>query len=127
MRLFHDHTVNIVAISMTRDGWPRGLFTVNAWVTGDAHESAAHVKAYARRFRIDEARGPAQLIRFVNLMYRAFLPEIEGLQDEKLAALTAHRVRHPTRDPFADRSLDGLSWMDIDLRRRLPGAPLVRR
>jgi len=127
VRLFHDRTVHVVGISMAHDGWPRALFTVNAWVTGDAYESAEQVKAYARRFQIDEGAGPARLIRFANLVYRAFLPEIERLQDEKLAALTAHRVRHPTRDPFADRSLEILSWVDIDLRQCLAGASLVGR
>lgn len=126
VRLFHDHTVHLVAISMAHDGWPRALFTVNYWATGDAYEPAEQVKAFARRFRVDESRGPARLVRFVSLMFHVFLPEIERLQDEKLAALTVHRLRHPAVDPYEDHSLEVLSWVDIDLRLRLTEAPLVR-
>lgn len=119
VRLFHDHTVHVVAISMASNGWPRALFTVNYWSTGDAWEPAEQIKAYASRFRIDEARGPAPVVRFVNLVFRVFSREIERLQEEKMAALTAHGLRHPARDPFQDRTLEILSWTDIDLRRRV--------
>ncbi|MGH7391557.1 MAG: DUF6969 family protein [Candidatus Rokuibacteriota bacterium] len=126
MRLFHDRTVHLVALSMAPDGWPRALFTVNQWAVGDAYEPAARVKAYVRKFRIDESRGPAPLVRFVNLMFSVFRPDIEHLQDEKIAALAVHRLRHPTRDPFEDRSLEILSWIDIDLR-RLTAVPAASR
>ena len=119
VRLFHDRTVHLVAISMTPDGWPRALFTVNYWAAGDAYESAAQVRGYARRFRLGEDRGPARLVRFVNLMFRVFLRDIERLQEEKVATLAAHRLRYPARDPFQDRSLEILSWTDVDLRGRL--------
>lgn len=117
VRLFHDRTVHLVAISMGRDGWPRALFTVNQWTVGDAYEAAAQVKAYVRKFRVDEGRGPAPLVRFVNLMFRVFQPDIEQLQEKKVAALSEHRLSHPGRDPFQDRSLEILSWIDVDLRR----------
>lgn len=126
VRLFPDHTVHLVAISMARDGWPQALFTVNHWVVGDANEPARQVKAYAARFHIDESRGPAPVIRFVNLMFRVFRPEIERLQDEKMAALTAHRVRHPDIDPFQDRALEILSRTAIDPRRHLPRTVATR-
>ncbi len=119
VRLFHDRTVHVVGISMAHDGWPRALFTVNYWAIGDAWEPAEQIKAYARRFRIDEARGPAPVVRFVNLVFRVFLREIERLQDEKMAALTAHRLRHPAHDPFHDRTLEILSWTGIELPRRV--------
>ncbi|MGH7313291.1 MAG: DUF6969 family protein [Candidatus Rokuibacteriota bacterium] len=119
VRLFHDRTVHLVGISMALDGWPRALFTVNYWAIGDAWEPAEQIKIYARRFRIDEARGPAPVVCFVNLVFRLFLGEIERLQEEKMAALAAQRLRHPAHDPFQDRSLEILSWTDIDLRRRV--------
>jgi len=52
------------------------------------------------------------------LLFRAFLPEIERLQDEKIAALSAHRLAHPNRDPFRDRSLEVLSRVAIDVSQR---------
>jgi hypothetical protein len=118
VRLFPDHTVHIVAISMAPDGWPKALFTVNLWAIGDAWEPPERIKTYARRFRIDRRRGPAALVRFVNLMFRAFLPEIERLQDDKAARIADHRARHPDRNPFEDRTLEIPSRIEIDLRRR---------
>lgn len=118
VRLFHDRTVHLVGISMGGDGWPRALFTVNSWAIGDVWEPPEQIKAYARRFGIDEARGPVPVVRFVNLVFHVFLPEIEWLQDEKMAVLAAHRLRHPAHDPFQDRTLEILSWVDIDLARK---------
>ena len=115
VRLHPDRTAHLVAISMAADGWPQALFTVNLWAIGDAYETAGSLKRYARRFQIDERHGEPSLIRFVNLIFRAFLPEIERLQDEKVAALRAWRAAHPGRDPFEDRSLEVLSEVAIEI------------
>ncbi|HXG02704.1 MAG TPA: hypothetical protein VNO23_04710 [Candidatus Binatia bacterium] len=122
VRLFPDRTVHIAAISMAADGWPRALFTVNLWAIGDAWEPPERIKTYARRFRIDRHRGPADLVRFVNLMFRAFLPEIERLQDDNASRLAAHHARYPDRNPFEDRTREIPSWIDVDLRRRAGAA-----
>jgi hypothetical protein len=125
VRLFPDRTVHLVAVSMARDGWPRALFTVNLWAIGDAWESPDRIKGYARRFWIDPRRGPVPLVRFVNLMFRAFLPEIERLQDDKVAGIAEHHARYPGRNPFEDRALEIPSWIDIDLRRRADAVDLT--
>ena len=118
VRLFPDHTAHIVAISVAPDGWPRALFTVNQWATGDADEPPARLQAFARRFSVDPRRGPAEVVRFVNLVFLAFLPEIEALQDAKARTLAAYCAAHPGREPFEDRALEILSRVAIDIRRR---------
>ena len=118
VRLFTDHTVHLVAISMTPDGWPQALFTLNLWAIGDAYEGAENLRRYIRRFHLREQVGPRPLVRFVNLMFQAFGQEIERLQDEKIAALAAHQAAHPGRDVFADRSLEITSRVEIDLQAR---------
>ena len=125
VRLFPDRTAHLVAISMAEDGWPQALFTVNGWAIGDAWEASANLTQYARRFHIGAGRGPEQVVRFVNLVFRAFLPEIEWLQDEKDRRLRAHRIEHPGRDPLEDRSLEILSRVEIGVRSRLgAGSPV---
>jgi hypothetical protein len=57
-------------------------------------------------------------VRFVNLVFQAFLPEIERLQDEKDAALAEYRRLEPGQDPHQDRRLDVLSRIAIDVRGR---------
>jgi hypothetical protein len=118
VRLFADHTAHLVAVSMTPDGWPQALFTLNLWAIGDTYESAADLRRYVRRFHLGERVGPPPLVRFVNLIFQVFGAEIERLQDEKIAALAAHRAAHPDRDVFEDRSLEVLSRVAIDIRAR---------
>jgi hypothetical protein len=122
VRLFGDHTVHVVAISMTQGGWPQALFTLNLWAIGDAYESAENLRRYVRRFRLREHAGPAPLVRFVNLIFQTFAPQIERLQDEKLATLAAYRSMHSGVDVFEDRSLEILSRVEIDVRARASSA-----
>ncbi len=119
VRLFPDRTAHLVAISMAEDGWPQTLFTVNGWAIGDAWEAPANLRQYVRGFHIGAGRGPEQVVRFVNLVFRAFLPEIEWLQDEKDRRLRAYAAEHPGRDPLEDRSLEILSRVEIGVRSRL--------
>lgn len=116
VRLLADHTVHLVAISMAPDGWPQALFTLNLWAIGDAYESAADLRWYIGRFHLREQVGPPRLVRFVNLVFQAFAPEIERLQDEKIATLAGHRAARRDLDVFSDRSLGILSRIAIDVR-----------
>ena len=116
VRFSPTRTVHLVAISMTEYGWPQALFTVNLWAIGDAHVPQDRLKHYVRTFHIDERRGNRRLIRFVNLMFTVFRPEIEALQEEKARAIAVHRLTHPDVNPFEDRSLEVLSRIAIDLR-----------
>lgn len=127
VRFFPDHTVHLVAISMARDGWPRALFTVNLWAIGDVHQPVETLKTHVRRFLIEERQGPPALVRFVNLMFRVFRPEIERLQGEKVAVLEAHRPADPACPPGEDRSLEILSWVPIDVRAPAARARAVAR
>lgn len=116
VRLFSDHTVHLVGISMAADGWPQALFTLNLWAIGDTYESAAVLRQYARPFHVREHAGPPPLIRFVNLIFQVFAPQIGRLQDEKIATLASYRMKHPDRNVFEDRTLEILSRVAIDVR-----------
>jgi hypothetical protein len=119
VRLFRSHTAHLVGISMARTGWPQALFTLNLWAIGDAYEAPGDLKRYARDFGIGRAGPDSRLVRFVNLVFRAFLPEIERLQDEKERAIRAYRAAHGGADPFEDRSVEILSRADIGVPARL--------
>jgi hypothetical protein len=116
VRLFDDHTAHLVAISMTTDGWPQALLTLNLWAIGDAYETAGKLRRYVRGFHIAERAGPPPLVRFVNLIFQAFAPQIERLQEEKIETLSRYRVAHPDRDIFEDRSVEILSRVEVDMR-----------
>ncbi len=120
VRFFPRRTAHIVAISMAPNGWPQALFTVNLWAIGDVYVPVETLKSYARLFRVEKSRGDPRVIRFVNLVFRLFLPEIERLQEEKADALTAFRAAHPdVGNPFEDRALEVTSRVEIDVRAKL--------
>jgi uncharacterized protein DUF6969 len=116
VRLFADHTAHLVAISMATDGWPQALLTLNLWAIGDADETAGNLRRYVRDFHLAEHVGPPPLVRFVNLIFQAFGPQIEQLQEQKIETLSRYRVAHPDHDIFEDRSLEILSCVAIDVR-----------
>jgi hypothetical protein len=115
LRRFGDRAIHVVGISIDHAGWPQALFTLNHWCVGDGYEPAARIKGYARRFRLDSCSGDPRLIRFLSLLFEAFLGEIEWLQDEKVYALTAHYVRHPDGNLFEDRSVEITSRVNLCL------------
>jgi len=115
VRLFDDHTVHLVAVSMAETGWPQALFTVNLWAIGDRYEAPARVKRYVRQFRIGLTPWDPRFVRFVNLVFEAFSPEIQRLQDAKEEAFAAYRAAHPGANPFEDRGLEILSRVPIAL------------
>jgi len=121
VRLFDDHTAHLVAISMTADGWPQALFTLNLWAIGDAYETAGNLRRYVRAFHLAEDVGPPPLVHFANLIFQAFGPPIEQLQEEKIETLSRYRAAHPDHDIFEDRSLEILSRVAIDVR--VPAVP----
>jgi len=122
VRLFPDRTVHLVAISMAEDGWPRALFTVNRWVVGDSYEPPEVLRRHVEAFAIGPRRGPAGLVAFINLAFRAFRPEILRLQEEREARLAAYRAEHPGVEPLEDRSLEVLSRVAVDLRQAPPAS-----
>lgn len=116
VRLFPDHTVHLVGISMSQAGWPQALFTLNLWAIGDVWATPEQLKRYAGGFRLEGAKADPRLLRFINLVFGAFAPEIEMLQDEKIRAMDAYRASHRDGDAFEDRSLEILSRVEIAVR-----------
>jgi hypothetical protein len=113
----------LVGISMSRRGWPQALFTVNLWTWKDRPQRAYQLKDHVRRFRIGPGLNPALLGRFANLMFRAYGPEIERLQDDKLRLLATLQRRRPSVDVRADQNVDLLNRCVIDVRARATGRP----
>jgi hypothetical protein len=114
---------SLVAISMSRSGWPQALFTVNLWSWEDRPQRAHQLRRHVRRFQIRPAGRHARLARFANLVLRAWAPEIERLQTDKLRRLARLSRARPAADVPNDRSVDVLSALPIDARARAAGRP----
>jgi hypothetical protein len=124
VRLFSDHTVHLVAISMAPTGWPQALFTLNLWAIGDRYAAPTKLNRYTREYGVESRKGDVRLVRFINLMFRAFRPEIEALQVAKGEAIERYRAAHGGVDPFEDRSIEILSRIEIEIPRHL-AAPIA--
>ena len=119
VRLFSDHTVHVVAISMAPTGWPQALFTLNLWAIGDRYAPPSKLNRYTREYGVESRKGDVRLVRFINLMFRAFRAEIEALQVAKGEAIEQYRAAHGGADPFEDRSVEILSRIEIEIPRHL--------
>jgi len=83
--------------------------TADAWLKPAEPVLALQVNGDAR-----SRNGDVRLIRFITLMFRAFRPEIEALQDAKERAIQRYRATHGGADPFENRSVEILSQVEID-------------
>jgi len=122
VRLFSDHTVHLVAISMAPTGWPQALFTLNLWAIGDRYAPPSRLDRYTREYGVESRKGDPRLVRFINLTFRAFRSEVQALQEAKQEAIEEYRAAHGGADPFEDRSVEILSRVEVDVLRRLDAA-----
>lgn len=108
-------TAHLVGISTNAHGRAFRLFTTNRWVTGEVWYGAEHVIRLLDRFEIDLARPSWVLNRWLTAVLRLFRPQIIDLIAARDARITEHRIMHPERNVFEDRSLHVTSDMLIDV------------
>ncbi|MBI2311193.1 MAG: hypothetical protein HYU77_01635 [Betaproteobacteria bacterium] len=110
---------HLVAISMDDYGFPRGLFAVNRWVTGDCWYRAEHVIAMLDRFAIDHAYPSWPVNRWITGMLRLFRPGIEALLLQRDAVVAAWQANHPGNDALEDRGLEITGWIPISVEHQI--------
>jgi hypothetical protein len=102
---------HLFAISLDARGLPRGLFTVNRWVTDghwfDAPTLLGHVDRFAMRLVEGHQHSCAWITSFVR-MYRPVVEELLKQRDRRLAG------RRDLSSALDDRELEVLSQIDID-------------
>lgn len=108
---------HLVAIAMDRRSRPIRLFTVNRWVTEDTWYAARHQPGLLRRFAFEASRDPhwSAVDRWVSGMLQLFAPQIAWLAAARDRAIADWQADHPQDDPQADRRLEELSELPIDL------------
>lgn len=110
-----DALSHLIAISMDEYGYPRALFTVNRWVTGDAWYRASDVERMLDRFVIDHAHPSWPVNRWISAMFRLFRPQMIALLVQRDSTVAQWSYRHPERDVFEDRELDITSRSPISV------------
>lgn len=107
--------LHLVLISMSEDGKPIGISTVNRWVTGDKYVKANILKTLAKNFSIDpNLYIDKRVIEFINNIFKAYTNEIENLFDDR-DLMIKNYVDTNFREPFEDRELEILSFKEIKI------------
>ncbi|MCP5073547.1 MAG: hypothetical protein GY947_09675 [Rhodobacteraceae bacterium] len=114
-----DVIAHIVAISMTRPGFPKALFTVNRWVTDETFYSANDTLVMADRFKIDHTYPCLAVNLWITAMLCLFRPQIESLLHERDRTIAKWVKEHPNDDVFEDRELVVTSIEDIDVSKQI--------
>ncbi|MDH7603698.1 MAG: hypothetical protein QHH13_02240 [Melioribacter sp.] len=107
--------VHLILISMSEDGKPIALATVNRWVTGDKYVKADILKKLADNFYVAPSLfHDKRIIEFVNYIFKSYRDEIFELFDKRDEWIKNY-VNENFREPFEDRDYEILSYRKIDL------------
>lgn len=110
-----DNLSHLIAISMDDKGFPRGLFTVNRWVTGDVWYVADDVITMVDLFVMDQASPSWAMNRWITGMFRLFRPRIIDLLRGRDRAIADWQKAHPGENAYEAREIEVTSTLDIDI------------
>ncbi len=110
-----DELSHLIAIAMTKEGFPFRLFTVNRWVTGEVWYVAEDVSRLLDYFKIDHAQPSWPVNRWVSGMIHLFKPQIVELLRARDQAAAAWVEEHPDGDVYEDRELEVTSFVAVSV------------
>lgn len=125
----NDALSHLIAVTMTRAGFPFRLFTVNRWVTGETWYRANDVCRMLDRFKIDHARPSWPANRWITALLHLFRPQIADLLRARDRTVAAWQRDYPEVDVYEDRNLEVTSYLDISVEDqvRAVGRALLER
>ncbi|NGX40103.1 MAG: hypothetical protein KR126chlam1_01443 [Chlamydiae bacterium] len=116
---------HLVAISMDRQGRPKGIFTTNQWVTAETLLGAEDLLPLIDQFKIELAEPSWLTNQWVGAMLILFYPQIVALLKERDRALEEWRQSGALRSIFEDRSHEVLTEMPISIEEQMEGIRTV--
>jgi len=114
-----DLLCHLVAISMTAEGEPFRLFTVNRWVTGETWYPAAEALPLLDDFEVRLGRPSWPTNRWIGACLRLFRPQVVALIQARDRVLGEWRRRYPGRDVLEDRQLEVTSTLEVSVEAQL--------
>lgn len=107
---------HVMAISMTAQGLPNGLFATNRWVTDEAVLPAEELLHLVQaRWEITRARPSWMVAQWLTALVKLLQPYTEKLLKQRDMALGVHAGRQPSGVLTEDRSIHLLSELPLDL------------
>ncbi len=127
----NDALSHLIGIAMDSWGKATCLFTTNRWVTGEVWYGAEDVIAMAELFEIGHTQPSWPVNRWLNAMFRLYLPEITALVRERDTTVGAwekqplpvdEETGAPVSSLFENRELEVTSYLNISVPDRLAAA-----
>ncbi|WP_422367925.1 DUF6969 family protein [Pelagibius sp.] len=115
----NDALSHLIAISMTPEGLPFRIFTVNRWVTGEVWYDAKDVTVLLDYFKIDHTQPSWPVNRWVTAMVQLYKPQIIELLEARDRKVSLWQQQNGDRDVFEDRELEVTSFLDIDPNKQI--------
>ncbi len=115
----NDALSHLIAVSMTPEGLPFRLFTVNRWVTGEVWYRAEDVIRLLDVFAIDHAQPSWPVNRWITAMVQLFKPQIADLLRARDRKVALWQEQNPESDVYEDRDLEVTSFLDISIDRQV--------
>lgn len=115
----NDALSHLIAISMTPEGLPFRIFTVNRWVTGEVWYDAKDVTVLLDYFKIDHTQPSWPVNRWVTAMVQLYKPQIIELLEARDRKVSLWQQQNADRDVFEDRALEVTSFLDIDPNKQI--------
>lgn len=107
--------IHLILISMSEDGKPIGLATVNRWVTGDKYVKAEVLKQLAKGWFMDPSLfKDNRVIEFVNDIFKSYPEIINNLFEERDKWFQEYADKN-FREPFEDRDYEVTSFRKVNL------------
>lgn len=110
---------HLIAISMSRTGFPERLFTTNRWVTDETWYRAADVIVALDRFALASWRPSRPLNQWLTAMIVLFRPQIEQLLMARDRVVEVWQKMHLDQNALEDRRLDIPSSLDISIQAQI--------
>ena len=114
-----DLLCHLAAISMTAEGEPFRLFTVNRWVTGETWYPATETLPLLEDFEVRLGRPSWPTNRWIGACLRLFRPQVVALIQARDRVLGEWRQRYPGRDVLEDRQLEVTSTLEVSVAAQL--------
>lgn len=124
----NDALSHLIGISMDSWGKATRLFTTNRWVTGEVWYGAKDVIAMAALFEIGHSQPSWPVNRWLNTLFRLYLPDIVALVRERDTTMGAwenqplpidEETGAPVSSVFENRQLEVTSYLKISVPDRL--------
>jgi hypothetical protein len=129
-RAFDDkrHVAHLVALSMDDRGFPKGFFTINQWVGGEAWYSAEDTVRLLPYYKITHTQPSYPLNRWIKQMLVLFRPQIESLLYRRDALIVEEqRKGRGLVDVLQDHSLEVLTSYDLSVEKQVYAIEAVLR